>query len=84
MGDPLQEKRRALDTIDNRLASLLADRFSVVRSLAGLKKKILDPRREAAVLKHAVDRVKNKGLRSAILAVYREILKQSRLLQKPV
>ncbi len=82
MGKPLEEKRRTIDALDARLAGLMAERFSVVLSLAGLKKKVRDPRREAAVLKHAAAAVKEKKLRPAVTAVYRELIRQSRLLQK--
>ena len=78
----MEEKRKAIDALDVRLAGLMAERFSVVRSLAGLKKKVRDPRREAAVLKRAAARVKDKKLRPAVTAVYRELIRQSRLLQK--
>ena len=82
MGNPLGEKRGEIDAIDARLAGLLAERFSVAASLAGLKKKVRDPAREASVLKRATGLVKDRKLRSAVLAVYREIIKQSRRLQK--
>lgn len=78
----MEEKRQRIDALDARLAGLLAKRFSVVLSLAGLKKKIRDHRREAAVLKRAAASVKNKKLRPAVKAVYRELIRQSRLLQK--
>ena len=78
----MEEKRKAIDALDARLAGLMAERFSVVLSLAGLKKKIRDPKREASVLKHAAASVKDKKLRPAVTAVYRAIIRQSRLLQK--
>jgi len=81
MGTPLAEKRKQIDALDARLAGLMAERFSVVRSLAELKNKVRDPRREAAVLKRAAGLVKDKTLRPAVTAVYRELIKQSRLLQ---
>jgi chorismate mutase len=82
MENSLAKKRKKIDALDARLAGLLAERFSVVMSLAGLKKKIRDPRREAAVLKRAAGLVKDKKLRPAVTAVYGEIIRQSRLLQK--
>ncbi|HBB66076.1 MAG: hypothetical protein A2X28_01285 [Elusimicrobia bacterium GWA2_56_46] len=82
MADTLEEKRKKIDAIDARLAVLLAARFSLAASLAGLKKKVRDPLREAAVLKHAANLVNDGRLRPAVLAVYREIMKRSRLLQK--
>ena len=82
MKNPLEEKRKKIDALDVRLAGLLERRFSVARSLTGLKKKILDPRREAAVLKRAAGLVKDRALRPAVTAVYRELIRQSRLLQR--
>ena len=82
MENPLEKRRKKIDALDSRLAGLLAERFSVVLSLAGLKKKVRDPRREAAVLKHAAASVKDKKLRPAVTAVYGEIIRQGRLLQK--
>ena len=82
MGNPLEEKRKKIDALDARLAVLLAKRFSVVRSLAELKKKVRDPLREAAVLKRAAGLIKDPTLRPAVMAVYRELIRQSRLLQK--
>ncbi len=82
MENPLEKKRKKIDALDARLAGLMAERFSVVLSLAGLKKKVRDPRREAAVLRHAAGQVKDKKFRTAVTAVYKELIRQSRLLQK--
>ena len=82
MAKPLGEKRKKIDALDGRLAGLLAERFAVARSLAGLKKKVRDLRREAAVLRRAAASVKDKKLRPAVAAVYRELIRQSMLLQK--
>lgn len=81
MENPLEKRRKKIDALDARLAGLMAERFSLVLSLAGLKKRVRDPRREAAVLKHAAGRVKDKKLRPAVTAVYREIIRRGRLLQ---
>ena len=82
MKNPLEEKRKKIDVMDARLAVLLAERLAAAASLAGLKKKIRDPAREAAVLKRAAALIKDRKLRPAVLAIYREIIKQSRRLQK--
>lgn len=81
MKNPLEEKRKKIDALDTRLAGLLAERFSIVASLAGLKKKVRDPARETTVLKHAAGLVKDRKLRPAVLAVYRELIKRGRRLQ---
>ena len=82
MADTLEETREKIDAIDARLAILLTARFSLAASLTGLKKKVRDPVREAAVLKHAAGLVNDRSLRPGVLAVYREIMKRGRLLQK--
>lgn len=81
MENPLEKRRKKIDALDARLAGLMAERFSLVLSLAGLKKRVRDPRREAAVLKHAAGCVKDKKLRPAVTAVYREMIRRGRLLQ---
>ncbi len=82
MRNRLDEKRKEIDAIDARLAGLLAERLSVAASLGGLKKKIRDTAREAAVLKHAAGLVMDRRLRPAVKAVYRELIKQGRRLQR--
>ncbi len=82
MGNPLKDKRKKIDAIDGLLAGLLAERLSVAASMAGLKKRVRDSAREASVLRHAAGLVKNRALRPAVLAVYRELIKQGRRLQQ--
>jgi len=77
----LEKKRKKIDALDSRLAALLAERFGLVKSLAGLKKTIRDPEREAAVLKTAGGLVKGQALSSAVTAVYKEIFRQGRRIQ---
>ena len=81
MNVPLREKRRQIDAVDVKLSVLLAERLSLAASLAGLKKKVRDPRREALILERAAGRIGDRALRAAVLAVYRELLKQGRSLQ---
>ncbi|MBI4802630.1 MAG: chorismate mutase [Elusimicrobia bacterium] len=78
----LEKKRKKIDAIDSRLAGLLVKRFGLVKSLAGLKKTIRDPKREAAVLKTAGGLAGSKELRFAVAAVYKEIFRQGRRMQK--
>jgi len=82
MGNPLEEKRKEVDRIDGRLAVLLAERLSIAASMAGLKKRLRDSAREAAVLKRAAGLVKDRKLRPAVMAVYREIIRQGLRLQR--
>jgi len=77
----LAEKRKKIDDLDARITILLAERLRIAASLKELKKKARDPRREAEVLEHAAGLIKDTNLRPAVLAVYREIIKQSRLIQ---
>lgn len=77
----LDKKRKRIDAIDSRLAPLLAERFGVVRSLAGLKKTARDAAREGEVTRHAARLVKERALRPAVKAVYKEIFAQGRRLQ---
>ena len=82
MGNPLEEKRKEVDRIDGRLAVLLAERLAIASSMAGLKKRIRDSAREAAVLQRAAGLVKDRKLRPAVMAVYREIIRQGLRLQR--
>ncbi len=82
MGNPLEEKRKEVDRIDGRLAVLLAERLAIAASMAGLKKRLRDSAREAAVLKRAAGLVKDRKLRPAVMAVYREIIRQGLRLQR--
>lgn len=81
MTSAIEKKRKRIDSIDSRLAPLLAERFGVVRSLAGLKKAARDAAREAEVLAHAGRLVKKKEFRPAVAAVYKEIFRQGRRIQ---
>ena len=82
MGNPLKDKRKKIDAIDSLLAGMLAERLSVAASMTGLKKKVRDSAREASVLRRVASLVKNRELRPAVLAVYRELIKQGRSLQQ--
>ena len=82
MVNPLEEKRKKIDAIDALLAGLLAERLAVAAALAGLKNDVRGPASEKAVLSRAAGLVKDAKLLPAILAIYREILKQGRRLQK--
>ena len=84
MRSPLEEKRKKIDAIDVRLAALLIKRLAIASSLAGSKIKVRDPIREAVILKRAAGLTRNRELRAAVLAVYREILNQGRRLQNDI
>jgi chorismate mutase len=78
----LERRRGKIDALDARLARILAERFRVVLSLVGLKKSVRDAARERVVLARVRRLVGGKELEPAAAAVYREIMKQSRLLQR--
>ncbi len=77
----LEAKRKQIDALDAKLSGLLAERLSLAASMAGLKNKVRDPKREALVLERVAARVRGTALRAAVLAIYRELIKQGRLLQ---
>ncbi len=77
----LLEKRRQIDALDTKLAGLLAERLSLAASMAGLKKRVRDPKREALVLERVAAPIRDRALRAAVRKIYRELMKQGRLLQ---
>ena len=83
MTNILARKRAKIDALDSRLAVLLAGRFAVVRSLSGLKRTVRDPKREKEVLSRVRGLVKDRTLKQAVSAVYKEIIKQARRIQGP-
>jgi chorismate mutase len=80
MTDKLAAARAKIDSIDRRIAVLLARRFALAAGLGGLKKKIADKARERQVLANAR---KNSGAAFApgAAAVFTEVIRQSRKLQ---
>jgi len=82
MKNLLEKKRREIDGLDARLAGLLVRRLRLAGSLKSLKEKVRDPEREAEVLAGVSANAKDRKLVPALLAVYREIIRQSRGLQE--
>jgi len=82
--DRILEIRKKIDALDGRIAGLLAKRFSLARSIAreGLKKKITDRARERQVLAHAAAAAGKPAFRMGARAVFTEIIRQSKKLQK--
>jgi chorismate mutase len=69
VSDPREELaacRGAIEAVDQRLVALLAERVALGRRTAGLKRAaglpILDPRREAAVIRRAMEAARRHGL----------------------
>lgn len=78
----LARRRQRIDDLDAKLVRTLAERLLIARSLAGLKQSVRDGARERAVLGRIRRLVGRKELEPAAVAVYREIIKHSRRLQR--
>lgn len=83
----LEEYRKQIDDLDNRILDLLAQRMEVVKQVGDLKRKtkatIYRPEREKAIIDR-LDKM-NKGLlnRAAIEAIFLEIFAVARNLELP-
>jgi len=84
MADRLQDIRGKIDELDRRVAGLLARRFTlgVAISREGLKKKFTDTTREKKVLANAASAAGKPAYRRAVRAVYAEVIRQTKKLQK--
>lgn len=82
----LDERREALDRIDDTLAKLLRDRWDVVKEIALIKAthglNTFDPNREMEILNRVTEAVASENQKAAIQAVFSTILEQSKLLQE--
>ena len=85
----LEEERKKIDSLDDRILTLLAERAGVARDIAKVKRAAQvpvfhDPERERRVL----DRLVEKGGKSfppdAIRAVFREVMSACLSLEKPL
>jgi len=81
MADKLSAARSKIDSLDRRIAALLTRRFALAIPLKALKKKPADPAREKQVLANAAAAGK-KIFAPSTVAVFAEIIKQSKKLQK--
>lgn len=82
MTDELRAARAKIDALDKRIAALLARRFALAAPLARLKKKASDPARERRVLANARRNSGGKRYAPAAAAVFKEIIRQSKGLQR--
>lgn len=87
MADDLSNLREKLDAIDARIVAALADRESVIESVAAAKRSgagvVRDPRRESELLTRLVDRGRAAGLDGYYVArVFREVIDHSLRLQQ--
>lgn len=81
MPDRLSAARGKIDSLDRRIAALLARRFALAASLSGLKKTILDEPREKQVLRNARRNSGGAAFSAGAAAVFTEIIRQCRKLQ---
>jgi chorismate mutase len=84
--DALETARARVGAIDEQLMVLLAERQRVVRQIGELKREagrpVLDPAREAAVLRRVAERARGLGLdEDAVRDVWRRVLAMARKVQ---
>ena len=81
----LKELRKEITEIDNKMAELFVSRMKLVRQVAEYKLKnglpVLDPGREAEVLKNGAQRVEDSSLRSYYLSFLKNVMAVSRRYQ---
>ena len=83
----LDELRREIDTIDDRLHDLVAQRTAVVRRIAGIKGggPVLRPGREARILRQRLAAASGDALPGAVFArIWRELISAYCRLQGPL
>ncbi|MFH0874319.1 MAG: chorismate mutase [archaeon] len=85
----IEELRKEIDSIDNKIISLLSKRKHLIKKIAETKKElhkpIFDREREAQLLKRIKALSKEEGLdKDYIQSIYEIILKDSREKQKNI
>ena len=80
MAGKLEAARLKIDSLDRRIAALLARRCALASPLKGLKGKPADPARERRVLANAAAAA-GKIYAPAARSVFKEIIKQTKRLQ---
>ncbi len=85
MSKALEEIRKKIDTIDNKVHDLLMDRADLIAGVAAEKKKksmqIVHPSREARMLRRLLARHKGPLPEAAIVGIWRELVSAVSLLQ---
>lgn len=85
MTKELEDIRKTIDSIDNRVHDLLMERASLVADVARAKKKnnlqIVQPAREARMLRRLIGRHKGPLPRETIVRIWRELVGSVSLLQ---
>ena len=84
MASQLLELRGKIDTLDRRIAGLLARRFALAAAITrtGLKKKLTDAAREKRVLANAAAAAGAPAFGRAARAIFTEIIRQTKKIQK--
>ena len=84
----LSPYRKAIDSIDKKIAALLQQRAENIKKIADVKnslgQQVYDPAREAEVLRNVTKAKKGKFSPDAVEAIYNEIFSASRMLQRRV
>lgn len=84
----LDDLRRRIDSVDDRLLDLLAERAELVSAVADAKRgaglATVDPEREKALLERLLEKGAGVFPREAILAVFREVISASVSMQAPI
>ena len=88
VSESLDELRRAIDTVDERIVKLLAERASIVHKVGRIKaaasEPVFDVEREQAILARVVDLNSGPYTDNNLSAIFREIMSASRSLEEPV
>lgn len=79
----LEELRKNIDSIDNKIIELLAKRKDLIKKIAEIKKElnkpVIDQEREQQVIKRIMEKAKESGLdRKFVTSLYNIILENSR------
>ena len=84
----IDEKRREIDRIDERIAELLASRTMIARSIAVVKTRaglpIADAQREEEILRRVSRACRGQADDGGLVRIYETILKESRRAQSAV
>lgn len=84
----LEEDRKKIDEIDQKIVDLFEERFHVVEDVISYKMEIgmeiLDSGRENIILEKNVNRIQDEAMKPYFQAVYEEMLKQSKEYQKHI
>jgi len=78
--------REKIDEVDRQIVQLFEARMEIAGKIAeaklAIEKPVFDEKREQVVLEKNADRLQHQEWREELQAVYREMMKQSRAIQK--